>query len=378
MHLEFVAKNPNVSPGAKALYLLLVSYADSSNTCFPGMSRLASELGLSRQTIHTYMKELISEKAIAKYTVKGRRSNVYNILGDSSKPAESQHDIDTETHNTDLPDISASVKPALHHSPHVKPALHEGVKQALHESVKPALHEMPQVNCPSLSVVEDSEPPSRSSFDHSLHHHADCQTETLLEYYYGLYKKTTGAIPVPLPLNEKVMKDIVTTVRKVFSKPEDAHSAITRALDNFFATADSRIRAKGFPLNLFFADFNGYLHGEIANSKPPDSCNNSIEKRSEIASLSDYFHDSRLNSIWQFLSSKVGKTCYEPGYVEKEKIALIIYEVDSSLAQKDETEKLQFILNTIETVLEKSLPNNETSISSVLAETQRRVEKANL
>lgn len=53
-----VIKNPVIKPPAKALYSLLCCYADASGYCFPGHSRLASELGLKNRTIINYLNEL--------------------------------------------------------------------------------------------------------------------------------------------------------------------------------------------------------------------------------------------------------------------------------------------------------------------------------
>ena len=44
---NFILRNPELSPGAKATYALFLSYAWHNDLCFPGQDKLAASLGRS-------------------------------------------------------------------------------------------------------------------------------------------------------------------------------------------------------------------------------------------------------------------------------------------------------------------------------------------
>lgn len=75
-----ILRSKDLSPGAKLAYAGLLSYAWTDDSCFPGQDRLATDLGVSRQTANLYIKELQRKKRI---NVKRRgqgRSNLYELL----------------------------------------------------------------------------------------------------------------------------------------------------------------------------------------------------------------------------------------------------------------------------------------------------------
>ena len=55
---NFILRNPDVSPGAKTVYSLLLSYAWNNDCCFPGQERLAEYAGISKRSVVTFMAEL--------------------------------------------------------------------------------------------------------------------------------------------------------------------------------------------------------------------------------------------------------------------------------------------------------------------------------
>jgi DNA-binding MarR family transcriptional regulator len=67
-----VLRNPELSTGCRALYSVLCSYANINNTCFPGISRLADDLGVTQRQINRYMKELVDKEAIARIENPGK------------------------------------------------------------------------------------------------------------------------------------------------------------------------------------------------------------------------------------------------------------------------------------------------------------------
>ncbi len=68
-----------LSPGAKLAYAMLLRYAWQNDYCFPGQERLATDMGVTRQSANAYVQELQREKFI---TIKRRgqgRTNVYEF-----------------------------------------------------------------------------------------------------------------------------------------------------------------------------------------------------------------------------------------------------------------------------------------------------------
>ena len=55
---NFIQRNPNLSPGAKVVYGLFLSYAWNNDFCFPGQDRLAEDMGMSRSRVTTFVGEL--------------------------------------------------------------------------------------------------------------------------------------------------------------------------------------------------------------------------------------------------------------------------------------------------------------------------------
>ncbi|MGF1623697.1 MAG: helix-turn-helix domain-containing protein [Alphaproteobacteria bacterium] len=68
-----------ISPGAKLAYTMLLSYAWHNDFCFPGQERLASDMGVTRQSANTYIKEL-ERKAFIKVARRGQgKPNLYEV-----------------------------------------------------------------------------------------------------------------------------------------------------------------------------------------------------------------------------------------------------------------------------------------------------------
>ena len=74
-----VLRSSKISPGAKLTYAMLLSYAWQNDYCFPGQDRLARDMGISRQSANTHIKEL-NLKGFIKVTRKGQgRPNLYEL-----------------------------------------------------------------------------------------------------------------------------------------------------------------------------------------------------------------------------------------------------------------------------------------------------------
>jgi len=76
---NFILESKQISVGAKLVYAMLLKYARELNECFPGQDRLAEDMGATRQSVNTYIKEL---REVGLITVQRRgqgRPNLYTI-----------------------------------------------------------------------------------------------------------------------------------------------------------------------------------------------------------------------------------------------------------------------------------------------------------
>lgn len=72
-----VLRHPVLSPGAKTIYALLLSYAWSADHCWPGQKRLAEESASSERSVRTWLLELRTAQLL---TIEQRgltQTNVY-------------------------------------------------------------------------------------------------------------------------------------------------------------------------------------------------------------------------------------------------------------------------------------------------------------
>ena len=75
-----ILRSKKISPGAKLAYSGLLSYAWGEDRCFPGQNTLGVDLGVARQTVNEYIRELRS-KGFIRVKRRGQgRSNVYELL----------------------------------------------------------------------------------------------------------------------------------------------------------------------------------------------------------------------------------------------------------------------------------------------------------
>ena len=68
-----------LSPGGKLAYSTLLSYAWHNDYCFPGQDQMAEDIGTTRQTVNSWIKEL-ERKGFIKITRRGQgKSNLYEV-----------------------------------------------------------------------------------------------------------------------------------------------------------------------------------------------------------------------------------------------------------------------------------------------------------
>lgn len=53
-----ILKSPDLSVGAKLTYAMLLSYAWQNDFCFPGQETLAGDMGVSKRSVVSFIKEL--------------------------------------------------------------------------------------------------------------------------------------------------------------------------------------------------------------------------------------------------------------------------------------------------------------------------------
>lgn len=74
-----ILKSTEITSGAKLVYALLLSYAWHNDYCFPGQDTLATDIGISRQSVNTHVKEL-ERKGFIKIKRLGQgRVNLYEL-----------------------------------------------------------------------------------------------------------------------------------------------------------------------------------------------------------------------------------------------------------------------------------------------------------
>lgn len=80
---KWVLTNPDISIGAKGLYALICSYAGGKDNAYPSIGLMCSQLNVSKNTLHKYLKELKDNNCIDIEQVRegGKFShNIYKLL----------------------------------------------------------------------------------------------------------------------------------------------------------------------------------------------------------------------------------------------------------------------------------------------------------
>jgi biotin operon repressor len=76
---NFILRDPGLSPGAKVVYAMFLSYAWHNESCFPGQERLAQDIGMSRSRVTEFISEL-SRAGLVTIQRRGQgRTNVYVV-----------------------------------------------------------------------------------------------------------------------------------------------------------------------------------------------------------------------------------------------------------------------------------------------------------
>jgi len=83
---NLLLRREDISPGAKLTYMVLLSYAWQTDSCFPGHDRLATDMGVAKRSIVTYLQQL-RDQGLIRIERRGLgQTNVYRLpkLSDSA------------------------------------------------------------------------------------------------------------------------------------------------------------------------------------------------------------------------------------------------------------------------------------------------------
>ena len=109
---RYVLCDRKLSFGARMTYSVLLSYAWQEGSCFPGQEKIASNLGVTRQMVNTYLNELRQHKYIDWERRGLGKTNIYYIL--DYQPLKIEADVKPTLHQDVNPDLHLDVIPGLH------------------------------------------------------------------------------------------------------------------------------------------------------------------------------------------------------------------------------------------------------------------------
>ena len=76
---NYILRSRDLSVGAKLTYAMLLSYAWQNDYCFPGQGTLAEDLGVSRRSVVSFIKELQERDCITVKRQGLNRPNIYSL-----------------------------------------------------------------------------------------------------------------------------------------------------------------------------------------------------------------------------------------------------------------------------------------------------------
>ena len=71
-----IMRDKNISLGAKSIYCYLNSFAGSKGICYPSLELIRNEMGLSKNTLNKYMKELKQSGLIKVFRLQNEDNNL--------------------------------------------------------------------------------------------------------------------------------------------------------------------------------------------------------------------------------------------------------------------------------------------------------------
>jgi Helix-turn-helix domain len=104
---NLLLRREDITPGAKLTYMVLLSYAWQSDSCFPGHDRLATDMGVAKRSVVTYLQQLKDKGMIIVERRGLGQTNVYRLprLTTSTPTPRSAKSALQEMQNPTHPDV---------------------------------------------------------------------------------------------------------------------------------------------------------------------------------------------------------------------------------------------------------------------------------
>lgn len=98
--LQRILRDPSLSVEAKAIYAYLCTFAGSDGTCYPSVSIMCKELGMSETRFYRHIKQLTEQRVVSvEKSRKGSRfaQNVYSVSRPSVSPSRRNEGTENRT-----------------------------------------------------------------------------------------------------------------------------------------------------------------------------------------------------------------------------------------------------------------------------------------
>jgi DNA-binding transcriptional ArsR family regulator len=244
-----VIRNPTISPGAKAVFALLFTYTNGSGICWPGVERLAQELGKSRRWVMYHLSELTRVGAIERVRRGKTLTNIYRLCGDVQNTAPVMCNI---LHSDVQNSVSQNASPPYSH------AASEGRNiPEEHTSIE------------HTSIIPCDKSQGRRKKKTSPKNETDNRVNPVLKAFHDEYVKHFGVKPTETVLN------FGRDGRRIKKLPADYTTEMLMELIPRFFQAPGYI-AKGYDFGVFIAAIPRLMKNETEgkrydrkHSKPP-------------------------------------------------------------------------------------------------------------
>jgi biotin operon repressor len=76
---NFILKSKQLTVGEKMTFAMFLSYAWHNEQCFPGQEKLADDIGVTRQSVNTFVKGLEKKGFLAIHRRGQGKTNIYTL-----------------------------------------------------------------------------------------------------------------------------------------------------------------------------------------------------------------------------------------------------------------------------------------------------------
>lgn len=249
-----VIRNPTISPAAKGLYALLWSYADGDCTCWPGIERLAQEMGCDERTIRRLAEKLVKAGAITK---KRRGKTLTNLYFLSDRTEMSNHK--EESDRTNLSRVTGQFCPSDRTNLSTKNDPQPYGPKASGERKRPI--KRPDENTSNIPCDKSQGAgKKKTSKTKNSAKETDVRVSPVLKKFYDTLKESIGAEP------PKTAFDWGRDGKRIKQLPKDYTTGLLcELIDKFFA-APGYIR-KNYTFSDFLHALPRLLTGDYKNQE---------------------------------------------------------------------------------------------------------------